>query len=186
MPRAVRAMVNPVQALAGLALILLLPGYFLVKTVFPRERLSRDLHAPLLLFLSVALSVVTTVLVGSVLAFWPRGAGERGLFQGAATGAPIIETALAGTTAALAIAAIARGAFPRVFRGVGRWRNPPPPGPAGPSRPTLGEAGLEKALRRRAAAFRARREGRDAKAAEKDADADAIERDAADRQFGRA
>lgn len=101
---------NPVQVGVALALILVLPGFFLVKAIWPRHRFSRDFHALTVFFLSVVLSVSVTILATGVLAFLPGGR-----FTGAATGAPRIEATLAALTLVFAFAALARGAFPRVW-----------------------------------------------------------------------
>lgn len=101
---------NPVQAVVALALVFVLPGFFLVKAIWPRHAFSRDYHALTVLFLSVVLSVSVTILATGVLAFLPGGR-----FTGAATGAPVIEGTLAGVTLVLASVAVARGAFPRVW-----------------------------------------------------------------------
>lgn len=170
-------MVNPLQAVAGLALIFLLPGYFLVKAVFPRERLSEDFHGPLVLFLSVSMSLVITILVGSVLGFLPKPAGaEKGFFQGAATGFPYIELALVGVTVLLALVAAVRGAFPFLRSRRAPRAEPEPDG--------LEDGPLADALQHRAAAWRARRERRRSDAEREDALAQRAEREAGERQWG--
>lgn len=172
-----RRMVNPLQALVALALIFILPGFFLVKAVFPRRRLSEDFHAPYVLFLSVTMSIVVTILVGTTLGFLPKPAGaEKGYFQGAATGFPFIEIALGGVTLVLAAAAVLRGAFPRVYAGLRPVVESVEPAPD--------TGGLREVAATRAAASRARREGRGGEAERLDREADAREREAGRRNFG--
>lgn len=172
-------MVNPFQAALGLLLVFVLPGYFLVKALFGKARLSADFHGVTVAFLSIVMSVVVTILVGSGLGFLPKPAAwEKGWFQGAATGAPILEIALAGVTLLFAAVALARGAFPRVTRGLSKSA-----AADSAEAPSL-DAALDAASAR-ARAWKARREGRRADAEREDALAERAIAEASRREYGR-
>lgn len=105
--------VSPVGALLGIILVFLAPGYFLLHAVFPRRRYFGPFHVAAQVALSMALSVAITVLVGSLLGFLPgEGPDGKGWFQGAQTGAPVLELTLAGISALLFVVGWWRGAFP--------------------------------------------------------------------------
>ncbi|HVL48669.1 MAG TPA: DUF1616 domain-containing protein [Candidatus Thermoplasmatota archaeon] len=101
---------NPIQSAVALALIAFVPGFFLVKALFPRPR-AAGFDALLTGFLSVATSLAITIVVGVVLGFLP--AEGRGYFQAAGSGFPFIESSLALVSVALAAVAWRRGAFRR-------------------------------------------------------------------------
>jgi hypothetical protein len=110
--------VSPLGVLAGIVLVFLAPGYFLLQALFPGRRFFGPFHPVALLAMSIACSVAITILTGSVLGFLPGGTGDgRGWFQGAQTGAPIIELVLAGVSVILFGVAWARRAFPLLGRG---------------------------------------------------------------------
>jgi uncharacterized membrane protein len=109
-------LVEVVRPVAGLALGLFLPGFALMALLRP--------HRPALvmewaerLFLSVVLSIAILVLVSVPLLYGPWSVGDRGLFQGSATGAPILEAILASLTACFAIGAWLRSRRAVPFRG---------------------------------------------------------------------
>ena len=109
--------VSPLGVLAGILLIFLAPGYFLLQALFPGRRYFGPFHPAALVALSMALSVAITVVVGSILGFLPgEGPGGRGWFQGAQTGAPVLEFTLGGLSLVLFLVAWWRGAFPLLGR----------------------------------------------------------------------
>jgi hypothetical protein len=114
------------EAFAGLVLVFFLPGYLLTRATFPEWRLrGREAFLRLLetLTLGFVLSVVLTVLVGTLLLLTPGG------FQ-AYWSDPVLESVLA----AIALVAFVAG----WFRGAYHRETPPAPVPgAGGS----GEAG---------------------------------------------
>lgn len=109
--------VSPLGALVGILLVFLAPGFFLLQALFPGRRYFGPFHVAALAALSVALSVAITVVVGSVLGFLPGGPGGRGWFQGAQTGAPVLELTLGGLSLLLFLVGWWRGAFPLLGRG---------------------------------------------------------------------
>lgn len=88
----------------ALPLLFVIPGFLLVKALYPRSRIRDD--PPLQLFLSIVGSVAITILVGLALALVPGGV--RGFFQGGASGAPWLELTLAALSAALALVWLSR------------------------------------------------------------------------------
>jgi hypothetical protein len=69
------------------------------------------------LLLSVALSLALLILVSVPLVYGPWQLGGRGLFQGSATGAPVLEALLAGMTLLFAAGAWARARMHPRFPG---------------------------------------------------------------------
>lgn len=108
--------VSPVGALVGIILVFLAPGFFLLHALFPGRRYFGPFHPMALVALSIATSVAITVLIGTLLGFLPGGPGERGWFQGAQTGAPVLELTLGLLSLALFGLAWWRGAFPLLGR----------------------------------------------------------------------
>lgn len=104
--------VSPLGVLVGLILVFFAPGFLLLHALFPGRRYFGPFHPVALVAFSIVLSVATTVVVGTILGFLPGGPGGMGWFQGAQTGAPILEWTLAGISSALFLVAWARGAFP--------------------------------------------------------------------------
>ncbi len=108
---------NPAQVVLGGLLALVIPGYFITKALFPRG-FERGPDWVLTAFLTVILSISTSLLVGTILGFLPApkscATPPCGFFQGAATGFPFIELSLALVTLVAFVAALARGAFPRL------------------------------------------------------------------------
>lgn len=104
-------LLDAVEALVGLLLVFLLPGYALTKATFPEWRVRGEvaaLRVAEFVALSLVLSVVTTILVGFLLANGP-GPGFSSSWSD-----PVLEVVLAAITLlALAVGA-ARGAFARV------------------------------------------------------------------------
>ena len=97
-------------ALAFLLLVAL-PGYLLVRALFP-ARASLPLAQQL--YLTLAGGVLLLAGVGIVLGFLPHASG-RGAFQSLATkGMPNVELASLGVCLVLFWIGAARGAFPRV------------------------------------------------------------------------
>jgi hypothetical protein len=186
---------NPLQSALALALIAFLPGFLLVKALFPR-RPGEDFDGVMQLFMSVTLSVVLTILVGTTLGFLPHGDG-RGYFQGSETGAPFIELSLGALSLALFVAALYRGAFPRLSKKLG-LRVPAPPADAAlvqPAPPAASPA-LSTLLGRRVAEHRlarairrerdpARKASLEAELARARSESRRVERGAAD-EMGRA
>ncbi len=107
---------NPLVVVGGLLLLFFLPGFLLLVALFPNHRWFGPFHPFALPALSVALSAVILVLLGSVLGFLPGGVGGRGWFQGNQTGAPVIEATLAFWCLAFFAIAWQRGAFPLLMR----------------------------------------------------------------------
>jgi hypothetical protein len=99
------------EDIVGLLLVFLLPGYALTKATFPEWRIrgsTAALRAVEILTLSVILSVVTTILVGFVLANGP-GPGFSASWSD-----PLLEVALAAITLTALVLGAARGGFARV------------------------------------------------------------------------
>lgn len=111
-----RMAVSPLGVLLGLILVFFAPGFALLHALFPGRRYYGPFHPFAMPALSVVMSVAITVLVGSILGFLPGGIGGKGWFQGAQTGAPILELTLAGLTVALLAVGWWRGAFPLLGR----------------------------------------------------------------------
>jgi uncharacterized membrane protein len=89
----------------GLALALVLPGFALLALLRPHWPATVMEWAERL-FLSVLASIAIVVLAGALLVYGPwRDAAGRGLFQGSATGAPVLEALLGGLTLAFALGA---------------------------------------------------------------------------------
>lgn len=109
--------VSPLGALLGIILVFLAPGFFLLQALFPGRRFFGPFHPMALVGLSVACSVAITVVVGTILGFLPGGPGGRGWFQGAQTGAPVLELTLSGLSLLLFALGWWRGAFPLLGRG---------------------------------------------------------------------
>lgn len=108
--------VSPLGVLVGLVLVFIAPGFMLLHALFPGRRYFGPFHVAALASLSVVVSVAVTVVLGTILAFLPGGPGGRGWFQGAQTGTPVLEWALAAISIALFGVAWARGAFPLLGR----------------------------------------------------------------------
>lgn len=109
--------VSPLGALLGIILVFLAPGFFLLQALFPGRRFFGPFHPMALVALSVACSVAITVVVGTILGFLPGGPEGRGWFQGAQTGAPVLELTLSGLSLLLFALGWWRGAFPLLGRG---------------------------------------------------------------------
>lgn len=108
--------VSPLSLLVGLVLLFFAPGFALLHALFPGRRYFGPFHPFALPALSVVASVAITILVGTVLGLLPGGPGGRGWFQGAKTGAPVLEVALASVAIVLFAIAWWRGAFPLLGR----------------------------------------------------------------------
>lgn len=98
-----------VWALPGLVLTSLLPGWLLVRALWPEARVRDPMSFLRTLVLSIAFSIAITIVVASTLGFLPHG--ETGLFRPLWIGA-----ALVAATVGLASWALRRGAFPRLAR----------------------------------------------------------------------
>ena len=88
----------------GLALALFLPGLALLALLQPHKPVTVFAWAERI-FLSIVLSIALLVGVSIPLAYGPWQLGGRGLFQGSATGAPVLEALLGGMTLAFAAGA---------------------------------------------------------------------------------
>lgn len=98
------------EAVAGILLVFLVPGYALTRAIFPEWRIEGFAATRRLLemlTLSFVLSVVLTVLVGYLLL-----AAAPGGFQ-AYWNAPVLEAILAAVTLVGLVVAVVRGAFAR-------------------------------------------------------------------------
>lgn len=108
-PRSRLVAPTPVSVLVGILLLFLAPGYLLLEALFPGRRYFGPFHPFALPALSVAVSAAIVVVVGSILGFLGR-------FEGAQTGAPVLELTLAAICVVLFAVAWARGAFPLLGR----------------------------------------------------------------------
>jgi len=108
--------VSPLGVFIGLLLIFFAPGFALLHALFPGRRYFGPFHPFAMPALSIAMSAAITVVVGSILGFLPPGDDGIGWFQGAQTGAPVIELTLATISTALFVVAWWRGAFPLLGR----------------------------------------------------------------------
>ncbi len=101
---------SPLEAVAGLLLLFVLPGFFTTRALFPEWRLSgpealtRGVETAAL---SWVVSTAYTVLVGTVLLNLPGAGFSSGWSD------PVLEAALAAISGAAAVAAVARGGFSR-------------------------------------------------------------------------
>jgi hypothetical protein len=95
----------------ALALLVLLPGWLLVRAVVPaRGVLTRAQEV----YLALGGGILVTMLVGIALGFAPHPNG-RGALQSLATGGmPNVELAMLGACLVLFWIGAARGAYPRV------------------------------------------------------------------------
>lgn len=99
----------PLWAYPGLVLTSLLPGWLLLRAVWPHERVRDPFSFLRALVLAVGLSIAVTIVVGSILGFLPHG--ETGLFTPAG-----IAVGLLVASGALFAWGVRRGAFPRLSR----------------------------------------------------------------------
>ncbi|HEV8360103.1 MAG TPA: DUF1616 domain-containing protein [Candidatus Thermoplasmatota archaeon] len=111
-------MADPLRVVVGLALALFLPGFALLALLRPHKPATVMEWAERL-FLSIALSIAVLVVVSVPLVYGPWQLGGRGLFQGSASGAPILELVLGALTAGFAAGAWARARKPQPFSGPG-------------------------------------------------------------------
>lgn len=109
-------MLDLVRIVAGLALGLFLPGFALMACLRPQKP-ALVMEWAERLFLSVVLSIALLVVVSLPLVYGPWNFGGKGLFQGSASGAPILEAILGGLTACFAAAAWVRTRRPLRFAG---------------------------------------------------------------------
>lgn len=100
-------MVEALRVALGLALALFLPGFALLALLRPHRPAGVAEWAERLL-LSVFLSLAILVVVSVPLVYGPWSLGGRGLFQGSASGAPVLEAILGALTLAFALGAWAR------------------------------------------------------------------------------
>src|SRR5271156_4009889 len=101
--------VFPVEALAGLLLVFVLPGLAVARALFPEWRFRGAEGLPHLVetaALTIVLSVALTILVGFGLLNTPAGFS-------ASWSDPVLEIILAGITVAGFVVAGYRGAFSR-------------------------------------------------------------------------
>lgn len=97
--------------LAG-ALVFVVPGYLLVRALWPRP--AGDAPGPIVRgVLTVVLSISITILVGFVLGFLPHAEGSRGWLQTSGSGFPFAEIALLGISGVFLAIGSARGAYSR-------------------------------------------------------------------------
>ena len=109
----------------ALGFFVALPGWLLVKALFPREGSIGGIER---VFLTIAGGILVTMSVGIILGFLPHG-DHRGALQSLATrGMPNVELAMIGVCAALFAVGVRRGAFPsfaaRYPRLAGAWTKP--------------------------------------------------------------
>lgn len=97
-------MVDVLRAALGLTLGLFLPGFALLALLRP-HRPATIMGWAERLFLSVVMSLALLVVVSLPLVYGPWELAGKGLFQGSATGAPVLEVVLGGLTLAFALAA---------------------------------------------------------------------------------
>jgi hypothetical protein len=122
---------DPVEAVVGLALLFFLPGFAVARATFPEWRFrgpTGTVHVIETLTLSLVTSVALTIVVGFALLNSPLGFG-------ATWSDPSVLGALAGLTGVGLVVAAARGAFSAT----------PPPGPV--LRPDGGNEGAFEAIR---------------------------------------
>jgi len=111
--------VNPLQVFAGIILVFFLPGYLMVKALFPgRNELDKEYNVIYEIGLGMGLSIVIVILDGfllgslhQVLGFRTVGGVEKGWFD-----APYIWASLLLICLLLFITAWYRGAFPWMGR----------------------------------------------------------------------
>jgi hypothetical protein len=104
--------VDPLSVLLGILLIFFAPGFALLHALFPGRKYFGPFHPFAMPAMSAVMSVAITVVVGTILGLLPGGIGGKGWFQGAQTGAPILELSLASIALIAFIVAWSRGAFP--------------------------------------------------------------------------
>lgn len=97
----------PLAAVPGLLLTTLLPGWLLVRAIWPEERVRGPASLARTLGLSLALSIAVTIVVASALGFLPHG--ETGFFRPWAVAAALLLASLG-----LFGWGARRGAFPRL------------------------------------------------------------------------
>jgi len=97
------------RIIAGIVLIFFLPGYMLVKSLFPGSKdLDKEYNTLYVVTLGMAMSIVITILSGFILgSIPPDPETEKGYFK-----SPYIETNLIVITVVLFVVAWYRGGFP--------------------------------------------------------------------------
>lgn len=97
-------MLELARVVLGLTLALFLPGFALMALLRPWKPATVMEWAERV-FLSIVLSLALLVVVSVPLVYGPWQLGGRGLFQGSASGAPILEAILGSLTVAFALGA---------------------------------------------------------------------------------
>lgn len=92
----------------AIVLLFFLPGYMVIKSLFPGKRdLDNEYNEIYVFTLSIAMSIVISILTGFILASLPPDASGKGYLR-----SPFIEISLITITIILFIIAWHRGAFP--------------------------------------------------------------------------
>lgn len=104
--------VSPLSVLLGILLLFFAPGFALLHALFPGRRYFGPFHPFAMPAMAVVMSVAITVVVGTILGLLPGGIDGKGWFQGAQTGAPVLEITLGAIAVVAFTVAWARGAFP--------------------------------------------------------------------------
>lgn len=102
-----------IAALPGLLLTSLLPGWLLVRALWPEGRVRDPMSFLRTLVLSMGFSVGITICVASLLGYLPHG--QRGFF-----GPVGIAAGLLAAAAGAFVWGLRRGAFPRLARRTNR------------------------------------------------------------------
>lgn len=110
-------MVSVLQAVMGFLLIFFLPGFTLVKALFPKkEDLDPEFGGLYQVVLGMGMSVVITIVVGILLGSLPLQNG-KGQFT-----APNIILLLSVITITLFAVGTYRNAYPRITKQLKAWR----------------------------------------------------------------
>ena len=102
-------LIDALRIIFGILLIFFLPGYMLVKAMFPGSKdLDKEYNTLYVITIGMAMSIVLTILWGFILGSIPPDPDTgKGYFK-----SPFIEGGLIGMTLVLFVVAWVRGGFP--------------------------------------------------------------------------